>query len=92
MHKNLDVREITSFKKDIKLIKKRNLPLEKLQNVVLALRSGKKLPRKLKDHALKGNYRYHRECHITPDWLLIYQIDRNELVLVRTGSHADLFK
>lgn len=49
------------------------------------------LPSKNKDHALKGNYSGRRECHITPDWLLIYEVDGNDLYLDRTGTHSDLF-
>ena len=79
------------FKKDIKLAKKQNRDLKKLENVINALQSKEKLDRKFKDHKLTGNFSDCRECHITPDWLLIYMMNEKELVLVRIGSHSDLF-
>lgn len=82
------------FKKDLKLAKKRGLDLELLNSVVTQLASGNKLDAKFRDHDLGGNYAGFRECHIKPDWLLIYRIDGNRLILFlnRTGSHADLFE
>ena len=81
------------FKKDYKLLQKRGYNLSLLENVVNLLASGEPLPAKYKDHQLIGDYAGCRECHITPDWLLIYEIIENELVLylTRTGSHSDLF-
>lgn len=81
------------FKKDLKLAIKRGYDIFLLEIVVNTLAGGKKLPAKNKDHALSGNYSNCRECHITPDWLLIYEISENELILylTRTGSHSDLF-
>ena len=81
------------FKKDYKLLQKRGYDLSLLENVVNLLASGEPLPAKYKDHQLIGDYAGCRECHITPDWLLIYEIIENELVLylTRTGSHSDLF-
>ena len=81
------------FKKDYKLLHKRGYNLSLLENVVNLLASGEPLPAKYKDHQLIGDYAGCRECHITPDWLLIYEIIENELVLylTRTGSHSDLF-
>lgn len=89
----LDVRYSSKFNKDYKLIKKRGYNLDKLKEVVALLRDGIKLPPKYKDHALSGNYVNFRECHIEPDWLLIYKIDNNVLILTvfRTGTHSDLF-
>ena len=80
------------FKKDLKLAKKRGLDLELLNSVVTQLASGNTLEAKYRDHDLGGNYTGFRECHIKPDWLLIYRIDGNRLILFlnRTGSHADL--
>lgn len=84
------------FKKDYKKAKKRGLNEEDFKEVVKLLQSNKKLPRKYKDHALTDSkdYKGMRECHINPDWLLIYTADKKELILelVRAGTHSDLFK
>jgi mRNA interferase YafQ len=80
------------FKKDFKLIQKQNKDLGKLKTVIAKLAAGEVLEEKFKDHALQGNYAGTRDCHINPDWLLIYAIVGNELRLVRTGSHAELFE
>jgi mRNA interferase YafQ len=80
------------FKKDFKLIQKQNKDLGKLKTVIAKLAAGEVLEDKFKDHALQGNYAGTRDCHINPDWLLIYAIVGNELRLVRTGSHAELFE
>ncbi len=81
-----------SFKKDYKLLKKRNYDLSLLDNVVENLLKGEPLPEKNKDHLLAGNWKGYRECHITPDWLLVYKIYDDTLILslTRTGSHSDL--
>ena len=81
------------FKKDLKFAKKRGLDIEKLRNVVNTLASGKPLDEKHRDHNLSGDYNGFRECHIEPDWLLVYRIDGDELelFLFRTGTHSDLF-
>ena len=87
--------KITSqFKKDYKLAMKRNMNISLLKEVVTLLSMGEKLPEKYHDHALTGNWFGHRECHILPDWLLVYRIENDILVLTlsRTGSHGDLFK
>lgn len=81
----------TQFKRDLKLCKKRNYNINLLNAIVDTLRIPAALPLKNKDHVLKGNYAGRRECHISPDWLLIYRIDGNEIYLDRTGTHADLF-
>ncbi len=82
-----------TFKRDYKRAIKRNLPIEKLQAVIGKLARGEELPPANHDHSLSGNWSNHRECHIAPDWLLIYQIKESVLVLelTRTGTHADLF-
>lgn len=82
------------MKKDAKLMQKRGKNMKKLVNVLDLLASDKTLPSKYKDHQLTGNLSDFRECHIEPDWLLIYQIFENELILsaTATGSHSDLFK
>lgn len=81
------------FQKDLRLAKKRNLDLTLLQDVVEKLADGEKLDPSYCDHPLLGEYNNFRECHIKPDWLLIYHIDNDELelFLLRTGSHSDLF-
>lgn len=81
------------FKKDLKLLIKRGYNIDLLGAVVDTLAAGQKLPAKYKDHALTGNYQGCRECHITSDWLLIYEVDGDELFLylTRTGTHSDLF-
>ncbi len=81
------------FKKDLKTVMKRGYNMKLMDEVVTKLSNGETLPEKNKDHALVGNYVGKRECHITPDWLLIYGIDNGELILylTRTGSHSDLF-
>ena len=89
----LDVRYSAQFRKDYKLMKKRGLPLDLLHDIVERLRSGLPLPERCRDHALIGDYDGFRECHIRPDWLLIYEISDSELILylTRTGTHSDLF-
>jgi mRNA interferase YafQ len=79
--------------KDLKLALKRGYDLNELSKVVNLLANRKTLPIKYKDHALSGDYSNFRECHIKPDWLLIYHIDDEELelFLLRTGTHSDLF-
>lgn len=89
----LDIVLLNSFKKDLKLAAKRHLDLSLLDEVISTLASGRQLDPKYKDHQLIGDYAKCRECHITSDWLLIYQVSEKELVLllVRTGTHSDLF-
>ena len=81
------------FKKDLKLAAKRGYNLDLLENVVDTLARGEKLTDKFRDHELVGNYSGFRECHIQPDWLLVYRIENSELILFlsRTGTHSDLF-
>lgn len=79
------------FLKDLKLAKKRGYDLDKLEAIVDLLQAKQSLPLKNKDHALTGEWNHHRECHIQPDWLLIYRIEATILILERTGTHADLF-
>jgi mRNA interferase YafQ len=81
------------FEKDLKHITKQNLPIDKLFDVVDCLSKDQRLPEKYSDHPLKGKYKDYRECHIQPDWLLIYRKDKKNLILylTRTGSHAELF-
>lgn len=90
---SLDIVWTTAFKKDYKLAMKRHMDIELLDNVIRTLSRGEPLPAKNKDHALTGDWAGHRECHVLPDWLLIYRVEDNVLVLTlaRTGSHSDLF-
>ena len=87
------VKPTTRFKKDYKLAMKRGLKISLLEDVIAALAMGEPLPEKNKDHALTGNWVGHRECHVLPDWLLVYRIEDDVLVLTlaRTGTHSDLF-
>lgn len=89
----LEVILSNKFKKDWKIIKKRGYNLKKFEVVLEKLLRQEILEEKYKDHELIGNYKGHRECHITPDWLLIYYISDTKLVLTltRTGTHSDLF-
>jgi mRNA interferase YafQ len=86
------IRRDTQFKRDVTRLKKRNKDFDKLKTIIGLLVEGEKLPSKNRDHGLKGTLKDCRECHIEPDWLLIYRIEGSELCLVRTGSHADLFE
>ena len=80
------------FKKDYKRVEKQGENLEDLRSVVEMLLEGKPLPAKYRDHTLSGRLKKHRECHIAPDWLLIYRIDGDDVILERTGSHSELFR
>lgn len=88
-----NLRFTNRIQRNIKLMKKRGKDLEKLKTVLNLLQRGIELPAKYKDHALTGNYIGCRECHIEPDWLLVYEIINEELIilLLTTGSHSDLF-
>lgn len=81
----------TRFKRDYKSCVKRGYDLTLLQTVVDTLRKPATLPEKNRDHALSGVWSGYQECHILPDWLLIYRVSGDDLYLVRTGTHADLF-
>ena len=85
------LRTSTQFDKDLRLADRRNLNLKKLEAVTNKLRAGETLPAANRDHPLKGEWLGWRDCHIAPDWLLIYRVTRDEVELARTGTHADLF-
>lgn len=89
----LKIRYSSRFKKDFKAIIKRGYNVKLLEEVLNLLVQEKALPQKYLDHTLAGNYADHHECHITPDWLLIYKIEKDILTLslTRTGTHSDLF-
>lgn len=87
------VKPTNKFQKDLKRIQKRGYDISLLTDIIKRLANGEELPDRNKDHSLSGNYNGYRECHITSDWLLIYEIDNGELYLylTRTDTHNDLF-
>ncbi|MCI6261212.1 MAG: type II toxin-antitoxin system YafQ family toxin [Pyramidobacter sp.] len=89
----LNLRYQSAFKRDYKRIRKRGYDIRRLEDVIETLAKELPLPKECRDHDLGGNWSGFRECHIEPDWLLVYAIDHNDLVLIlsRTGSHSDLF-
>jgi mRNA interferase YafQ len=86
------VHSSTAFEKDIERLMRRNKDLEKLKSLIRSLVRGEKLDPIYRDHKLTGNYFDYRDCHVESDWLLIYKYDEETLSLIRTGTHADLFK
>jgi mRNA interferase YafQ len=88
------VKPTAKFQKDLKRVEKRGYKIDLLTEVIKKLAKGEPLDKKYNDHPLKGDYKNCRECHITPDWLLIYEIADDTLILylTRTGTHSDLFK
>lgn len=88
------IEETARFKRDFKRMLKQRRNMEKLKQVVSILASGEELPAKNQDHILQGDYVGFRECHIEPDWLLVYKIQDDVLILTlqRTGSHSELFR
>jgi mRNA interferase YafQ len=85
------LRVSSAFRKDLKRIDRRGLDLSKLETIVDLLRSGKSPPPQAKPHPLKGEWKHYWDCHIEPDWLPIYRVTANEVLLARSGTHADLF-
>jgi mRNA interferase YafQ len=81
----------TQFKRDVRLAEKRGKDLAKLRELILLLIEEKPLPPNYKDHPLSGDWKHYRDSHIEPDWLLLYKVEGDDLYLVRTGTHADLF-
>jgi mRNA interferase YafQ len=79
------------FRRDVKLVQKRGKDMAKLREAILLLIEGSSLPPRYKDHPLGGDWKHFRDCHLEPDWLLIYKIDGDNMHLVRTGTHSDLF-
>ena len=80
------------FQKDVKLAQRRGMDMAKLRALIEMLAAGKSLPERYRDHPLKGEFANFRDCHIEPDWLLIYATTKEDLKLVRTGTHGDLFR
>lgn len=93
MNKKLLILLTSKFKKDYKLAKKRHLDMQLLDDVIRKLSRGEQLEPQNNDHILTGNWSGYHECHIQPNWLIIYKIDNNQLILTltRTGTHSDLF-
>ena len=89
-----EIQRTSKLKKDYKLAVKRGLNISKLKYVISMLAEGEELPEEYSDHCLKGNYSGYKECHIQPDWLLVYKIEEDLLILslYRTGTHSDLFR
>ncbi|HHX54442.1 MAG TPA: type II toxin-antitoxin system YafQ family toxin [Clostridiales bacterium] len=94
MNQIFDIIWTSQFKKDYRLALKRNLDINLLDEIIRKLSRGEPLPEKNRDHALTGNWNGYRECHIQPDWLLVYRIQNDLLVLtlIRTGTHSDLLE
>lgn len=88
----LTIRRTAQFKRDVKRLLRQGKDLEKLLIVVGELAEGRELPHKHRDHPLRGAHADKRGCHIEPDWILIYAVEEDELVLYRTGSHSELFR
>jgi mRNA interferase YafQ len=86
------IRRTSQFKRDVKRMQRQGREVEKLKRVLKALVKGEPLAAKHRDHVLVGQYKGTRECHMEPDWLLIYELGETEIVLIRTGSHSDLFR
>ena len=93
MNVKYTVKPTSQFRRDYKLMEKRNLDMSLLDEIIAKLAHGISLPASSRDHALTGNFAGHRECHVAPDWLLVYRIEDDILILslTRTGSHSDLF-
>lgn len=87
----LKIRQATRFRRDIKRLQRQNANLSRLQTIIKQLADELPLEARYRDHQLTGNWRGFRECHIQPDWLLIYRVEDGELQLARTGTHSDLF-
>jgi mRNA interferase YafQ len=81
-----------TFRRDVKRLRKRGNDLEQLLGVVEALRRGQTLEPRHRDHALTGEWNGFRDCHVAPDWILIYRLDDDAVYLTRTGTHSDLFE
>lgn len=88
-----NVQPTSRFKKDLKLVQSRGYNISLISDIINKLANGETLEAKNRDHDLQGNWKGYRECHIQPDWLLIYKIDNDDLILylTRTGTHSDLF-
>ncbi|MBE2180943.1 MAG: type II toxin-antitoxin system YafQ family toxin [Chthoniobacterales bacterium] len=84
--------ETSQFRKDLKKLRKQGKDIDKLKAIVSRITAGQPLEARCRDHALTGSLKGSRDCHIEPDWLLIYRVDDESLFLERSGTHSDLFK
>jgi mRNA interferase YafQ len=82
----------TQFERDLRLLQRRGKDIEKLKQILTALINEEPLVERFRDHPLKGNFKNRRECHLEPDWLLIYKLNDDEIIFERTGAHSDLFE
>jgi mRNA interferase YafQ len=87
----LELRTTTAFERDLRRVNKQGKDLDKLETIVNTLQSREKLPARCRPHSLRGIWTGHWDCHVEPDWLLLYKVTDEALILVRTGSHAELF-
>ena len=88
----LAVRQATAFRRDVRRLARRGADLARLESIVALLAAEEPLEARHHDHSLSGDWKGFRDCHVEPDWVLIYKVEGNELQLARTGSHADLFE
>lgn len=86
-----ELSQTRQFARDVKRVRRQRKNLEKLKNVITCLANGQNLESQYRDHALSGKWKNCRDCHLEPDWILIYSADDQHLRLERTGSHSDLF-
>jgi mRNA interferase YafQ len=89
---SLSLLTTTAFEKDLKRVGRQGRNLDKLDEVVTLLQTQQPLPTRCRPHPLRGNWTGHWDCHVKPDWLLLYRVMETELILVRTGSHSELFE
>jgi len=82
----------TQFERELRLLQRRGKDIEKLKEILTALINQEPLAERYRDHPLKGNFKDRRECHVEPDWLLIYKLNNDEIIFERTGRHSDLFE
>jgi mRNA interferase YafQ len=87
----LEIRTTTAFERDLRRVNRQGKDLDKLETIVNILQAEEKLPARCRPHPLRGIWAGHWDCHVEPDWLLLYKVAGEALILVRTGSHADLF-
>ena len=87
----LHLRTTTAFERDLRRVQKQGKDLDKLETIVNLLQARESLPARCRPHPLRGNWAGHWDCHVEPDWILLYKVTEQALILVRTGSHADLF-
>ena len=87
----LDLRTTTAFEKDLRRLERQRKDIDKLEEIVNLLQARKPVPSRCRPHPLHGNWSGHWDCHVEPDWLLLYRVTETSLILVRTGGHAELF-